>query len=192
MPPEWHARAKELHALGLNQAEIGRQLGRSASAVSKALRPQAAKEYWRRDNADTARKRAKRAWERDHPRPYISVDRSEPDPLIPGLLPIRNQVGHIIDFARVDIDDWDWLRAHRFHFKAAGYVGTSGDQISTPPDPRPLQTGRHAPVRPHQPRQAGQQTRQPACCHRKRKLPKSRRQVRQGRMMTTMALSSVR
>jgi hypothetical protein len=60
--PEWHDEALALAARGLTNAEIGRQLGRTASAVSKALHPERAKAYNRESNAK--RHEVKLAWAR--------------------------------------------------------------------------------------------------------------------------------
>lgn len=55
----------------------------------------------------------------------LRPDPVDADPGIPGLIPIRDRTGMIIDFARVDISDWeDGLRHLRLHLRAKGYVAT--------------------------------------------------------------------
>lgn len=114
--PLWHAEARRLANEGLNSAEIGRRLGRTPSAVHKALNPEKAREWAAKSNADPRRRAQKRDWDRAHPQPKRLPER-ETDPAIPGLLPVyyRNQ---IIDFVRVDFDVWEQMRGTQLNFSA--------------------------------------------------------------------------
>lgn len=61
---DWYEDARRLSAKGLSNAEVGRRLGRSGSAVWKVLHPEKVKEINRKDAAE--RNDYKRQWERDN------------------------------------------------------------------------------------------------------------------------------
>lgn len=60
----WHVEAHALREQGFRVGEIARRLGRTSSAVSKALNPGAARAYQRWDNARPGRHEYKLAHER--------------------------------------------------------------------------------------------------------------------------------
>lgn len=63
---EWHAEARRLAAQGMRPAQIALALDRSPSAVSKALNPERAREYWMRENNKPGRNAQKRAIDNAH------------------------------------------------------------------------------------------------------------------------------
>lgn len=60
----WHALARQLDAEGLTNGQIAARCGVTASAVSKALNPERAREYNRRENAH--RREIKTLWDREN------------------------------------------------------------------------------------------------------------------------------
>lgn len=95
----WQAEAIQLRESGLTLAEIARRFDLSPKTVQSFFRR-------RRDAEEAGR----------------NPDWRDPGMSIPGLLPIW--AGRdVVDFARVDIGDWDALRGLRFHMRA-GYPST--------------------------------------------------------------------
>lgn len=119
-PPAWHREARLHRANGHTLTEIAEAVGRSPSSVHRALHPERTKAQ------NAARKDYKRDWQRRNPPPRKTT--VEPDPGIPGLLPIRQRVGQrvaIVDFARVDLEDWHRFRHLRFaRASQLGYPAT--------------------------------------------------------------------
>jgi len=124
--PNWHAEAQALRATGLSYAEIGRRLGRTAAGIWKACNPEKARQAAAKSNADPKRKARKRAWDRANAERYLVGAKWEDAPSIPGLLPAWFH-RCVVDFARVDIDDWDRLQNLRFHPTGKDYISASID-----------------------------------------------------------------
>jgi hypothetical protein len=64
----------------------------------------------------------------DAPKREARLRKADVDPEIPGLLPIRKRGDKIVDFARVDLDDWERLRTRKFSLVANGYVQTRWEE----------------------------------------------------------------
>lgn len=122
--PGWHAEAQYLYATGaMSVREIAEKVGRKYSTVysvvtNDAAKPERIAAKARNNRQATLRRRAERRAGQDS------------TPEIPGLLPIW-QGNEIVDFARVDLDDWRHLRVHKFTFTGKGYAQThvSGDAM---------------------------------------------------------------
>lgn len=134
MPPKpsWHAEAQALAATHLPTREIAERLGYSYAATYKALHPEMAAASYRKDQERPNRKAQKKAWERarTQARQAARIAATDVDPGIPGLIPVWHKK-QIVDFARVDIADWESLRQYRFGFVAYAYAAAVIDGKQT-------------------------------------------------------------
>lgn len=120
IPTVWQAEAEALRASGLTIKEIARHVGKSKSAVWRALHPDRALAESR------ARKDSKREWERKkRAEARIRAGIIEPDPH-PGTLWLRDAHGRVIGQTIVDLEDWHRFKDHRLHLKT-GYAAFCKD-----------------------------------------------------------------